>query len=112
MKAQSSRQWVSGNFLLQVATGTTVLIAATAGKILRITFCSFTTTTSAAQTVTLESTGGVDLFTTPVSPAVGIPYEFGPLFSGVALPIGEGLQVNVSAAGNAGNIVYEGYYDL
>lgn len=112
MRAQTSRQWIIGNFLVQVGTVTTVLIPAVAGKILRITSCWFTATITAAQTATLEATGGTDLFSTPVSPAIGVPYGFGPLFAGIALPIGEGLQVNLSAAGLAGNIVYEGYYDL
>lgn len=112
MRSPEARQWIVGNFAVQVGTITTVLIPAVADKILRITYCWFSATTTAAQTATLESTGGVDLFMTPVSPVVGVPYGFGPLFTGIALPAGEGLQLNLSAAGLAGNLIYEGYYDL
>lgn len=111
MRSLESRQWVSGYRNYQVADTTVVLVAAVAGKNLRITSLSFGVTVTAAQAVAVEGTDGTDVLQIPISAAVGSLFGFGPLFSGVALSAGAGLQISTSGAGVAGNVTFEGYYD-
>ena len=88
------------------------VIPAKAGYRIRITDVWFNCTTSTAQTLTIRDDNGtpVTLCIVPASVGVGTHhYEFGPL--GLAATVSQNIDLVASAAGYAGNLVIQGFYE-
>jgi hypothetical protein len=93
--------------------GPVAAITGVPNKILRLVTCQYDQSTSAAQTLAVESTGGVDVIRLAASTPVG-HYGFSNLIEGFAVPgvlAGEGLQITVSGAGNAGTLYLQYYWE-
>jgi hypothetical protein len=89
----------------------TLVAAPGAGKFIMVTKVRVTITTSAAQSVDIESNAGaVELIKTPVSPAVGSQFSFESAH-GIALPAATALVYQPSGAGNAGLVSVDYYID-
>ena len=88
------------------------IIPAKAGYIIRITDIWFNCTTSAAQTLTIRDDNGVPvtLGIVPASVAVGgYHFEYGHV--GIPATVSKNVDLVASAAGYAGFLVIEGYYE-
>lgn len=85
-------------------------IPADAGWRIRITDIWFVISTSAAQTITFADDTGNVLCIIPASVAVGTYHaEFGP--AGIAATVSENVDITASAAGYAGTLVVQGFYE-
>lgn len=116
--AADFRRWnqdISGALVVAAATGDTTLVTArNANSTIWIQTISFFVTTDAAQSMSLEDSNGTakQIALVPTSPGVGTPWRFNFGEKGVALTEGKDFVMNVSAAGLAGHLEWEGYIRL
>lgn len=89
-----------------------VLVAAPgAGKAINVVALNVSITVSAAQSVDIESAGGVvELIKTGISPAVNAQFSF-KMPNGIRLPENTALSYVPSGAGNAGLVAVEYFID-
>jgi hypothetical protein len=100
----------SGTAFVETTDGTKSLVAAPGvRKRLYLTRLTITITTSAAQSLDVESNDAAVLaMRTPISPAAGAQFHAG-WDHGLELPENQALVVNASAPGIAAVISFEGY---
>lgn len=112
MRSLEGRQWFANKLSLAAAGvgGNLVPIPIDPTKQFYITTLIFNLSTSAAAGLVVENTGAsttyLDIF---ASTPAGM-YGFQNLFRGIAVPVGQGVQVT-AVAGNAGTFIIEGYWD-
>jgi hypothetical protein len=115
LKAQTSpitrnQAWSTSVSMLAADTLKVIQAAPGTGRTLYLTYLNCTVTTTAAQTVNVESTGGaVAYLKLAVSPTVNTQYSVGPLTFGLPAPVNTAIQITPSAAGPAMTCVAEGY---
>lgn len=105
-------QSCNGQLIFTASTGDTTLETANeTTETLCITKIIVTISTSAAQSIQFEDSASSARYIckVPTSPTVDTQYkyEFGEV--GLRLTTGKNLVMNVSAAGNAGHVIWEGY---
>ena len=107
---RSIYQNISGSLVVAAATGDTDLVAAKTGYTIYIQKIIFNVTTDAAQSMTFQSkTSALELATIPASPGDNTEHVFDFGTEGMPLTESEAFQMNVSAAGLAGVLMWEGY---
>lgn len=105
---------ISGNLNVTAATSDTSLQAAITNHTIFIQRIVFYVTTSAAQSMSFEDDAEtpIQIANIPATPADDTRWEFyfGP--KGVPLTQGQAFKMNVSAAGLAGQLTWDGYAKL
>src|SRR5437867_3134173 len=97
--------------MIATDAGKTIKSAPSATAILVVNFIEVVITTSAAQVLTVQGSGGTVVFgVIEASVAAGVRRTFGPYVKGVPLPAGENLVVS-AAAGVAAELKAEGWVD-
>jgi hypothetical protein len=104
-------QDISGSLAVAAATDDTTLVAAKTNHTIFIQRIIFYVTTNAAVSMSFEDTNGTPLqgANIPASPGDDTRWDFDFGDRGFPLTEEKGLVMNVSAAGLAGNLVWEGY---
>ena len=112
------REWnenISGALVVAATDGDTVLkVARNATTTIFIQKIIFWVTTDAAQSISFEDTAStpVSIAKVPTSPGTSTRWEFDFGAKGRPLTEGKNFNMNVSAAGLAGSLEWEGYQRL
>lgn len=116
--AEDYRRWnqdISGSLAVGVATDDTTLVTArNANTTLYIQRVVFYVTTDAAQSISFEDSNGTPIKVAKVTTSPGVDTRWDFVFGDRGQPLTEGKNflMNVSAAGLAGNLEWEGYARL
>jgi hypothetical protein len=105
---------ISGTLTVLTTTGDTTLVTAKANHTIYVQRIYMVITTDAAQSISFEDSAGTPILLGGISASPGAnsrhELDFGP--EGRPLTEGKNLVMNVSAAGLAGSLVWEGYQKL